>query len=212
MDIREALGYIRSIPGFTAIIFMALFINFLIVPTVALLPLLVTEHFGRGALELGLLESALGIGIIVGGVALTAWGGFKRKIVTSLTGIIGLGIGVTLIGIAPADVFLLAIVGNATIGFMIPIANGPVAALLQAIVRPDMQGRVMSLVVSGSSAIAPLGLVIAGPLSDRLGIQVWFWAGGIICILIAVLAFFIPAIMNVEDYKEPSPQSVSETI
>jgi DHA3 family macrolide efflux protein-like MFS transporter len=209
-DIRDALVYIRSIPGFTAIIFMALFLNFLIVPTSALMPLLVTKHFMKGAIELGLLESTMGIGIIIGGVLLSVWGGFKKKIATSLTGIIGLGLGVLLIGLAPANLFLLAIAGNILLGFMIPMANGPVGALMQSIVRPDMQGRVMSLLGSGATAISPLGLLIAGPFSDWLGIRVWFWAGGILCMLIAISAFFIPVIMNVEDYEETSQGPVPE--
>ena len=211
-DVRAGLAYIRSIPGFVSIIFMALFLNFLMVPTGALVPLLVTKHFGKGAIELGVLESAMGFGIIAGGILLSIWGGFKRKIVTCLIGIVGLGIGVALVGIAPADLFILAITGNLTLGFMIPIANGPVMAMMQAIVRPDMQGRVMSLLNSGATAISPLGLLIAGPFSDWLGIRVWFWAGGILCVLIAAGAFFVPAIMNVEGYKEPQPVSASEPI
>ena len=211
-DVRAALAYIRSIPGFTAIIFMALFLNFLLVPTGALLPLLVIKHFGKGALELGLLESAIGIGIITGGILLSIWGGFKKKIVTSVAGIVGLGIGVMLVGLAPANLFLLAIAGNILLGFMIPMANGPVGAMMQSIVRPDMQGRVMSLLNSGATAISPLGLLIAGPFSDLLGIRVWFWAGGILCVMIAVGAFFVPVIMNVENYKEATQQTVAEPL
>jgi len=82
--------------------------------------------------------------------------------------------------------------------------------LMQSIVRPDMQGRVMSLVNSGATAIAPLGLLIAGPFSDWLGIRVWFWAGGPLCVLIAITAFFIPVIMNVESYKEAIQAPVPE--
>jgi len=209
-DIRDALIYIRSIPGFTAIIFMALFLNFLLVPTSALTPLLVTKHFGKGAIELGLMESSIGIGIISGGILLSIWGGFKKKIVTSVAGIVGLGMGVMLIGLAPAHIFALAIAGSILLGFMIPVANGPVGALMQSIVRPDMQGRVMSWLNSGATAMAPLGLLIAGPFSDWLGIRVWFWAGGILCVMIAVTAFFIPIIMNVENYKDPTQIPIPE--
>jgi len=211
-DIRDALAYIRTLPGFTAIIFMALFLNFLLVPTGALVPLLVTKHFGKGAIELGLLESAIGVGIILGGVILSVWGGFKKKIVTSIAGIIGLGIGVMLVGFAPASLFIIAIAGNVILGFMMPIANGPIGALMQSIVRPDMQGRVMSLLQSGATAISPLGLLIAGPFSDLFGIRVWFWAGGIICVLIAVGAFFVPTIMNVENVREGTQVAVPEQI
>lgn len=201
-DVRQGLVYIRSIPGFTSIIFMALFLNFLLVPTGALAPLLVTKHFGKGAIELGLMESVMGVGIITGGILLSIWGGFKKKIVTSLTGIVGLGVGVMMIGFAPANLFILALAGNVMLGLMMPIANGPIGALLQTIVRPDMQGRVMSLLNSGATAIAPIGLLIAGPFSDWLGIRVWFWAGGILCVLIALSAFFVPVIMNVENYQQ----------
>ena len=211
-DVRDGLAYVRTIPGFTAIIFMALFLNFLLVPTGALVPLLVTKHFGKGAIELGLLESSMGIGIIAGGILLSVWGGFKKKIATSLVGIIGLGLGVMLVGIAPANLFLLAITGNVVLGLMIPIANGPIGALMQSIVRPDMQGRVMSLVHSGATAISPLGLLLAGPVSDWLGIRVWFWVGGILCMLIAIAAFFKPAIMNVENHHEPVTVPASEPI
>ena len=87
-DVRDGLAYIRTIPGLTTIIFMALFLNFLLVPSGALVPLLVTKHFGKGAIELGLLESVMGVGIITGGILLGIWGGFRKKIVTSITGII----------------------------------------------------------------------------------------------------------------------------
>ena len=209
-DIRAALTYIRSMPGFTAIIFMALFLNFLLVPTDSLLPLLVTKHFGKGAIDLGLLQSAMGVGIVAGGILISVWGGFKKKVVTSILGMIGLGLGVILIGLAPANFFLLAILGNVLLGLMIPMANGPLGALLQSVVRPDMQGRVMSLIGSGATAIAPLGLLIAGPFSDWLGIRIWFWAGGILCVLIAVTAFFRPVIMNMESHTEISQVSASE--
>jgi DHA3 family macrolide efflux protein-like MFS transporter len=156
------------------------------------------------------MESALGIGIIAGGILLSVWGGFKKKIATSLIGIVGLGLGVMLTGIAPAEFFMIALAGNLVVGLMLPIANGPIGALMQSIVRPDMQGRVMSLVNSGATAISPLGLLIAGPFSDWLGIRVWFWAGGIICILIALAAFSRPIIMNVENYGERTATPASE--
>lgn len=204
-DIRVAIEYIRKWPGLVAIISMALFINFLLVPTGSLMPLLVTKHFEKGALELGLINSAEGVGIIVGGILLSVWGGFKKKIVTSMIGIIGLGASVILIGIAPSNLFMLAVAGFFLIGAAIPITNGPVGALFQAVIRNDMQGRVMSLVNSAATAISPLGLLIAGPLSDALGLQVWFWAGGIICLLIGFAGFFVPAVMNVENNREVSP-------
>jgi DHA3 family macrolide efflux protein-like MFS transporter len=147
------------------------------------------------------MDSAWGFGVIIGGLLLGAWGGFKRKVATSMMGIIGIGLGVTIVGLSPANMYWLAIGGMAFSGIMNPITNGPLFALVQSTVRPDMQGRVMSLIMSAATAMTPLSLMVAGPLSDAIGIRTWFWFGGLICLLMGIGAFFVPAIMNVESNR-----------
>ncbi len=208
-DVRAGLDYVRGWPGMLAILGMAFFLNFLLTPAGALMPLLITKHFEKGALEFGLMDSAWGFGVIAGGVILGVWGGFKKKVATSMTGIIGIGIGITLVGVAPPAAFGLALGGMAFAGLMNPITNGPLGALLQTIVRPDMQGRVMALVNSAATAMTPLGLLIAGSVSDVIGIRAWYWIAGIITLLMGAAGFFIPAVMNVENnhngHAEPIP-------
>ena len=94
-----------------------------------------------------MIEAVFSIGMIIGGIILGAWGGFKRKVTTTLTGILGMAFGVALIAIANKDQFALALVGMAITGFMLPIANGPLVAILQAHVEPDIQGRVLHWLV-----------------------------------------------------------------
>jgi DHA3 family macrolide efflux protein-like MFS transporter len=200
-DVRAGLRYVASWPGLLAILIMATVINFLLTPTMSLMPLLVTKHFGLGALEFGLMDSAWGFGVIIGGLILSTWGGFKRKVATSMMGIIGIGLGVTIVGLSPSNMYLLAMAGMAFSGIMNPITNGPLFALVQSTVRPDMQGRVMSLIMSAATAMTPLSLMVAGPLSDAIGIRTWFWIGGLICLLMGIAAFFVPAIMNVESNR-----------
>ncbi len=84
---------------------------------------------------------------------------------------------------------------------MQPITNGPIHAVMQSTVAPDMQARVFSLLGSAAAAMSPIGLLIAGPLSDKFGIQTWFLLGGTICILMAVTGFFIPALKNIESER-----------
>jgi DHA3 family macrolide efflux protein-like MFS transporter len=198
-DVREGFTYVAGWPGLMAIILMAVFLNFLLTPMGALMPLLVTKYFKLGALELGLTDSLFGVGMIGGGLVLSAWGGFKRRVITSLLGIIGLGLGVITIGLAPANTFWMALAGMAVMGFMNPITNGPLHAILQATVKPEMQGRVMSLINSAATAMTPLSLAFAGPISDFVGIRSWYILGGILSLLMGIGAFFIPAIMNVEN-------------
>jgi DHA3 family macrolide efflux protein-like MFS transporter len=198
-DLRAGLRYVAGWPGLMAILLMAMGINFILSPSSSLMPLLVTKHFGGGALHLGWLESALGIGVVLGGLLLSAWGGFRRRIVTSLLGVVGIGTGIVLMGLAPASWFWLALGGMFVTGFMNPMANGPLIAVLQGTVAPEMQGRVMSLVQSGATAMMPLSLLMAGPLADLLGVRIWYLVGGVSCVALGLLAFTVPAIIHVEE-------------
>jgi DHA3 family macrolide efflux protein-like MFS transporter len=197
-DLRVGLRYVAGWPGLMAIIVMAMLINFIVDPAFSLMPILVTKHFGGGALQLGWLESTWGIGVVIGGLVLSAWGGFRRRVVTSLLGVIGMGVGTIMVGMAPANAFPLALAGLFLGGFMNPITNGPLFAVLQSTVDADMQGRVFSLVNSGATAMMPLSLLIAGPVADALGVRVWYLVGGMACVVIGLIAFGVPAIMNVE--------------
>ena len=159
-------------------------INFLINPAFTLLPLLVTKHFHGNAIQYGWIESATGIGIVIGGLD---WepGAALKKIHTSMLGIVGMGIGALITGFAPGNLYLMGVAGVFVLGLMNPITNGPFFALIQAKVDPGVQGRVMTMINSITSGLTPLALIIAGPLADRYGIQTWFVLGGILCIVIA---------------------------
>jgi MFS transporter, DHA3 family, macrolide efflux protein len=184
---------------------LAMVINFLLTPAGSLIPLMVTKVFQKGALELGWVDAAFGIGVIVGGLVLSAWGGFKKRIVTSMMGIIGIGAGIMLFGLLPANLFYVSLVGVFLFGSMQVMANGPLSAIFQSSIDPDMQGRVMSLIGAGATAMSPLSLLIAGPVSDWLGVRTWYLIGGAACIVMAAIAFLIPVIMNIEENRQKPP-------
>jgi DHA3 family macrolide efflux protein-like MFS transporter len=211
-DLREGLRYVRGWPGLMIILFMATMINFLFNPAFSLLPLLVTDHFGGKAMELGWMNSAWGVGVISGGALLSIWGGFKRKLYTSMTGLIGMGLAVAVIGLSPSSAFALALVAMVIGGIMNPITNGPLQAVLQSSVAPDMQGRVFTLVTASATAMSPLSLMVAGPVSDALGIQVWYVTAGAFCALMGAVGFFIPALASMEDQKAVSVEDAAAAV
>lgn len=197
-DLRDGLGYIRSWIGLMAVMVFAMLLNFVIVPSISLVALLVTNHFGGGVEELAALNSALGIGVVAGGITLGIWGGFKRRIITSLIGIVGISVGFLLVGIAPPHLFGLAVVGFFIAGFAQPISNGPIFAVLQSVVTPEMQGRVFTLLVSSASLMMPISLSIAGPLADRIGVQTMYLISGGMCLLMTAGAVLFPPLLNIE--------------
>ncbi|MBN1579373.1 MAG: MFS transporter [Anaerolineae bacterium] len=214
-DVREGMHYIAGWPGLLAICILAMFLNLLISPAMSLLPILVTKHFGGQAGQLAWLNSAWGIGLVLGGLILSVWGGFKRRIVTMLTGIIGLGAGALLVGLTPSTAFPLAAAGLFFGAIMNSLCNGSAFALLQSVIAPDMQGRVFTVVMSLCNAMTPLGMVIAGPAADAFGVRALYVVGGIAQVLLGIGGFFVPAIMHLEDnnghcqpVQEPQPEPV----
>ncbi|PJF37242.1 MAG: MFS transporter [Candidatus Thermofonsia Clade 1 bacterium] len=197
-EFREGLRYVWSWRGLTLLIGLAMLLNFLLTPAISLVPLLVAQHFQADAGGLAAMNMALGIGIIAGGAFLGLWGGFGRKIVTSLMGVLGIGVGILLIGVAPSSALWLAIMGMWIAGAMLSMANAPIHALLQARVMPEVQGRVFGLMNNLGIGITPLSLLIAGPLADAIGVQSWFLAAGVACVVAVAYGASNQALMNIE--------------
>lgn len=197
-DLTEGWKYVTGWPALMGIILLAMLINFLINPAFSLLPLLVTEHFRKGAYELGFINSAFGIGTILGGLTLSAWGGFKNRIMTSLAALTISGGAIFLVGVAPSNGYFIALAGMALFGFLNPMINGPLFAVMQAKVEPEIQGRVFSFLHAGASFASPLGLIIAGPVSDATNNnQLWFLVGGILTLVAGLASFFVRDIREI---------------
>lgn len=203
-DLREGFGFIRNWTGLLIIMGVAMAFNFLIVPAISLTPILVTGHFAGDSVQYAILETTMGLGMVIGGVTLGVWGGFKSRITTALLGSIGLGIGMSLVGVAPSNLYILAVTGMAVAGLMNPIVNGSLFAIMQSTVPDEIQGRVIAIILSGTAAMAPLGLAVAGPLAELIGVRVWFVLGGILIMVMGIAGFFIPPVMNIE--KQASTQ------
>ena len=109
---------------------------------------------------------------------------------TAFSALIVGGIFIVLFGFVPGSMLLLAVAAFFLFSTTNSMANGTFFAA--------MQGRVFTLLMSFSAAMAPLGLAIAGPVAGLIGVRTWFVIGGAILTLMGVLGFFIPAIMNLE--------------
>jgi DHA3 family macrolide efflux protein-like MFS transporter len=112
-----------------------------------------------------------------------------------------MGLGVSLIGLAPSNLYVLAVAGMAVAGLMNPIVNGSFFAILQSTVPKEIQGRVIAILLSGTAIMAPLGLAVAGPLADVIGVRIWFVLGGALIIVMGIAGFFVPSVVNIEHIR-----------
>ena len=90
----------------------------------------------------------------------------------------------------------------------ISLIDGPIMAIFQASIEPELQGRVMMLFGSLISSTVPIGLIIAGPVADAIGIRAWFMATGVLTMVMAVAGFFMPVLLNIEDGRSTEPISL----
>ena len=208
--VKVGLRYVIGWPGLLIVGLMTIGINFTIIPAFSLMPLLVKEFFGGSATHLGWVESAMGIGMFVGGGVLGAWGGFKRNILTSMLGLMGVGVGTLFFALAPSTALWLAILGALLVGIMMTMTMGPFYAMIQTVVEADMQARILSLLSSVGTAMVPIGLMVAGPVADRFSIQVWFFSAGLLCVFMAVCGLLIPAVIQIESQGRIISGDISE--
>ena len=210
-DFRAGFRYILTWRGLVILLGLVMVINFFYSATEPLTPLLITNHFSGGAKQLGWWLSSFAAGTVLGGLLLGVWGGFKRKIVTAQLGLVLMGMSTAVVGLVPSDLFLVGLIANSIVGFLLPIINGSFGATLQAAIAPEMQGRVFAFILSAAMLVSPLALVIAGPFADAFGIQIWFLIAGISCVIMGMFGFFSSDVMRMENRsKEEAGYVVTE--
>jgi MFS family permease len=119
---------------------------------------------GNDSVSLGFVQSAGAIGGVVGGIAMSTWGGFKRRVHGVLAGWIVSSLFLALVGLGTS--VPIWIVTMALSSVLAPLINGSNQAIWQSKVAPDVQGRVFSarrLIAWMTNPISPL---IAGTLGD----------------------------------------------
>lgn len=168
-DLKAGVRYIGRHRAIKILIIFNVFVLLLVGPAAFLTPLLVARSYGEEVWRLTANEVAFFGGMILGGLLMTAWGGFKNHFRT-----IGLGtmaIGLFFAGLGTAQVFPLYLAVMFLAGIPLPLLNVPTTTLLQEMVEPEFQGRVFSVMGMISSAAFPASLLIFGPLSDAVRIE-----------------------------------------
>ena len=157
----------RAVRDLYALITIAVLI---IMPMPVLLPLLVKEYFHGGPSELATMESLLGIGMIIGGIVITAFAP-RRQIPWILSGLSLSCLFIALVAWTPADWFWVA-TGFWTVNAIFnSISNAVFMGFLQGTIPNELQGRAISLLTTLMGIASPVGLALATPLGETIGVR-----------------------------------------
>jgi MFS family permease len=141
--LKEALygfRYIINRRGLFGLLIFFICLNFIIGLSVSLLAPFILSRTGNDSAALGAVQSAYAIGAVIGGLLISLWGGFKRRM-TSIF------IGEALTGLFCLVLFGLSrsvpawIVVSILMAIFPVFTNGASQAIWQAKVAPDVQGR-----------------------------------------------------------------------
>ena len=161
-EMRFGWDYITARKGLLALLLFFLASNFLSGVLGPLIVPLILDNWD--ASTLGYISTLMGVGMLVGTLVMSAWGGGKRKIYAMLGAFLLDGLFLAAVCLR-ASVPLLAVCGFGAM-FCGPITIAASQAIWQAKVAPDLQGRVFAFrraIAMSASLVAPL---LAAPLAD----------------------------------------------
>jgi DHA3 family macrolide efflux protein-like MFS transporter len=224
--------YIAARPGLLGLLMIFAATNFLTSLWNPLLPPMILEMSSPEML--GYLASVVGVGMLLGTLVMSAWGGPKRRIHGVLGFLMISGFFMMGLGLRPSLV-LIAIAGFGAM-FTMPIINGSSQAIWQTKVAPDVQGRVFSVRRMIAWSAIPLAYLVAGPLADRVfnpllveggalassvgqvigvgpgrGAGLLFIIAGLLSAVVAAIGYLYPRVRLVEDeLPDAMPEAASE--
>lgn len=162
---REAMAgwrYLRLNGGLLGLVFYFAIVNFMINFAAVLTSPMVLAIFSPAIL--GYVQTAGGLGMLIGSILLSVWGGPKKKILSIMIFITISSLGLALAGLRP-NAYLIA-AGYFVMLFLIPLASGASQAIFQTKVPLGLQGRVFAMRSMISRSIMPIAFLTAGPLAD----------------------------------------------
>ncbi|HMO60122.1 MAG TPA: MFS transporter [Roseiflexaceae bacterium] len=210
-DVREGARYIWQRRAMLWLLGTFTVVNFTAAPLYTLLPLVTRYNLGLDAAAIGmsyeaslaLINSVMGIGGVLGGLAMSTWGGLKRRrIFGVLIPMIISAIAEVAFGLSSL-VYLTAAMGFVTAA-MIPILNAHSQAIWQSITPNELQGRVFSVRRVIAQFTLPIGTIIAGVTGGIFDPGMVIAVMAMIAVVFCTLQLFNPTLRRIEDHTRLS--------
>ena len=155
--------------------------TFLCVPAGFLAGLFVRRVFGDTYWHLTAVELSGFAGMMVGGIVMSTWGGFRSRVKSLVVGLATFGVFAIGMGITRNFVLYLSLM--VFYGIAMTMVQTAITTLLQESTEGSMQGRVFGLLSTMYSGFLPVGMALFGPLADIIALQ-WIMCGSGVALLL----------------------------
>ncbi len=182
-DLKEGLRYVRSSPYLFKLIVLLALISFCVLPYATLLPIVAKDVLNGNALTYGYLISGVGIGALFGAARLASLPTIRyhQKIVYLAT----LLLGGSIVALSFCTVDSPAFVFAALSGLGMMLHTTIVNTLLQTFSDVRMRGRVISYYAMALFGMQPIGALLIGAISHRIGVERTLLLQGVLALLLA---------------------------
>ena len=157
---------------------------FLCVPVGFMSTLFVKRSYGDEYWYMSLVELVGFVGMTAGGLIIGAWGGFKNRMKTLVTGMTAFGVLAVCMG--AVDNFIAYLVFMAFYGVALTTVQTAMTTLFQEQSSLEMQGRVFGLFGAVYSGFLPLGMLVFGPLADVVNMRILMITSGALLLVASV--------------------------
>lgn len=188
-ELKDGFSVFKNDPPMLVVMVFSFFIMIFYLPLGILFPLMTNVHFELSAGFASIVEFCYAAGMMISAFLIGMKKEWREKLLAAQLSNVGLAITFIGSGLAPASMIgywmfvffcmLMGGVGN--------LYNIPFTSYLQETVAPEKLGRVFSLFGSVMSAAMPIGLLVAGPMSEKVGIARWFLISGILVLIFSLL-------------------------
>jgi DHA3 family macrolide efflux protein-like MFS transporter len=200
-EFKEGFKVIKMVPGLLSLLFVATVLNFLGTPFSTLMVYFVEEtHFGTVA-HTAFVLATIQAGMFIGAIVVIIKGEWNKKALIIFVGIIIGEIGHLLSALAPPHNFIIIALGGFIFAFIVPFVNTMFLTILQSVIPPEKQGRVMSNVITIATLVSPIGMVISGPIAELITIQVLFISSASLNIVFLIFVWMFSNIRH-SDYTK----------
>jgi DHA3 family macrolide efflux protein-like MFS transporter len=184
-DMMKGIKYINQHSFIKTLFIFSAFFFISAAPLAFLTPLQVARSFGDDVWRLSMIEITFSIGMMLGGILVASWGGYKNKHYTMVVSCFFMSGCTIALGLIP-DFWIYSFIMG-VVGLVMPMFNTPFTVLLQQRVDADYMGRVFGVLSMISSSMMPLAMLLFGPMSDYIRIE-WLLVGtGILMLIITII-------------------------
>ncbi len=186
-SLTQGIKFIWHQGSMVGLIVLAFLMTFLAMPMRTYIPVFVKDIFHRGPETYGNLLSLMGVGSIVGSLAMAGLGNMRGKGRFALLSLICLGAGIAVFSLStslPVSYATLVVVGASMMAVFATMTS-----LVQLIITNEMRGRVMSVYNFAFRGGMPMGNLLSGWLVPMFTAPIVLGVNGLVLVLVA--AYFL---------------------